>query len=42
MYMYMFNTICVHLTLPSLEQQQHFKLWQEYDDTEDSFCEADG
>ena len=26
----------------SVEQQQHFKVWEEYDDSEDSFCEADG
>ena len=26
----------------SFEQQQYFKMWEEYDDTEDSFCERDG
>ena len=26
----------------SLEQQQHFKMWEEFDDNEESFCEADG
>jgi hypothetical protein len=25
----------------SVEQQQHFRRWEEYDDSEDSFCEAD-
>ena len=32
-------------TLPllySVEQQEEFKIWEQYDDTEDNFCELDG
>ena len=30
------------LIVYSVEQEQYFKMWKEYDDSEDSFCEADG
>ena len=31
-----------HYTTHSLKQAEEFKVWQEYDDMEESFCEPDG
>lgn len=44
----MFLLFCVAIAsncayhIYSLEQQEDFKMWEMYDDSEESFCETDG